>query len=170
MFIPGKIYSFLYSTKNKPGKDRPTINRRPILLSMGQMVNDKGKIFEIGIDLMLVPPMVRVVILDNVYKYFKKDISENMTNLNEGRKGKKKLSLTYDVAKKVFNKTGWQLAFCTFGKENVTRPLIYDYEDWVTTISLDTKSIEGRQIKETFQIYIKKMSAALDNDLSGFKN
>lgn len=158
-FTPGKIYTFLYATAEQPSKSRPVIDRRPVILSLGQMVNESnGKIYETGIDFMLMPPKVRVFVLDQLYKFYKKDISENQKNINEGRKGKKALLLNYDVAKKIFDKLGWQMAFSVYEKGNVATPAVYDYEDWVTVIPLYTKAITGKQPKELYEEYIKKMT------------
>ena len=64
-FTPGKIYSFLYVTSDRPNPSRPVIDRRPVIISLGQMVSPaNNKVYEIGIDLMLVPPKVRVFILN----------------------------------------------------------------------------------------------------------
>lgn len=158
-FVPGKIYSFLYVTQETPKKNRPVINRRPILLSMGQMINkSNGKIYEIGIDFMMVPPKVRVFILDQLFRIYKKDINENQKNINEGRKGKKHLKLNYEIAKKIFDKLGWQMAFSTFEKGNVAKSAVYDYEDWISVIPLYTRGLTGKHPKEIYSEYIKKMT------------
>lgn len=158
-FIPGKLYTFLYVTSDVPNKARPMINRRPVILSMGQMVNqENNKIYEIGIDLMLVPFKVRTMILDQFYKIYKKDITENQHNINEGRKGKKAMKFNYDVAKRLFDKLGWQLAFSVYEKGNVAQPAVYDYEDWVSVIPLYTRGITGKQPKEIYGEYIKRMT------------
>lgn len=166
-FTPGKIYSFLYVTQDRPNKNRPIIDRRPVILSLGQMVSStNNKVYEIGIDLMLVPPKVRVFILDQLYRVFKNNISENQKEINEGRKGKKALKLNYDVAKKIFDNLGWQMAFSTFEKGNVARPAVYDYEDWVSVIALYTRGLTGKQPKEVYSEYIKKMTNPPEVNLS----
>ena len=158
-FIAGKIYSFMYTTSDTPSKERPIINRRPILLSFGQLINaSNNKLYEVGIDLMLVPPKIRMFIFDNFYKIFKKDIQENIKNIEEGRKGKKKSKLTYENAKSIFNKLGWQMAFSTFDKTNIAKSSIYDYEDWVSIISLYNNGITGKQPKEIYENYIKRIT------------
>lgn len=158
-FIPGKIYSFLYVTSETPNKDRPMIDRRPVLLSMGQIVNQSNnKIYEVGIDFMLVPFKVRGMILDQLFRIYKKDINENQTNINEGRKGKKALKFNYEIAKRLFDKLGWQMAFSVYEKGNVAQPAVYDYEDWVSVIPLYTRGITGKQPKDIYAEYIKRMT------------
>lgn len=160
-FIPGKIYSFLYTTKATPTKDRPFINRRPVFLSMGQLESN-GTTYEVGIDLMLVPFQVRPHILDSVHKYFKKELEENESNINEGRAGKKAFKLTYESAKKVFYKLGWQMAFQTYDKQKIAATAIYDYKDWVSIIPLYTKGIEGKQPATIYEEYIKQITNPKD--------
>lgn len=160
-FTPGKIYSFLYVTKSTPGPERPFINRRPVIISMGQM-ESMGKTYEVGIDLMLVPFLVRVPILESLHKYFGKIIDQNESDIDDGRKGAKALPLNYDLAKKLFYKMGWQRAFQTFDKTKLTAVAIYDYSDWVTTIPLYTKGIEGKQIGHIYDAYIKSITTPTD--------
>ena len=158
-FIPGKIYSFVYTTSAKPDKYRPYINRRPILLSMGALKNESnGKIYEVGIDLMLVPFKVRIFLFDALYKMFKEDIDENDSYIKDGRKGKKALNLTYESAKRIFEKMGWQMAFQTYDKTKILQPNIYDYADWVTIVPLYNNGIEGKQPKEIYEQYIKQIN------------
>ena len=166
-FTVGKIYSFLYVTQDKPNKDRPVIDRRPVILSLGQLLSpSNNKIYEIGIDFMLVPPQVRIFMLDQLFKIYKKDINENQNELNGGRKGKKALKLNYDIAKKIFDNLGWQMAFSAFEKGNVAKPAVYDYEDWVSVIPLYTKGLTGKQPKEIYEAYIKKMTNAPEVNLN----
>jgi hypothetical protein len=157
-FIIGKIYTFLYTTAERPDKARPVINRRPVILSLGQISNPTtGKTYEAGIDFMLIPPKIRIFILDQLFRFYKKDINENQDNINEGKKGKKPLKFTYEIAKKIFDKLGWQMAFCVYEKGNVKSPAVYDYEDWTSVIALYTKGITGKQPKDIYNDYIKKI-------------
>jgi hypothetical protein len=166
-FTPGKIYSFLYVTQDRPNSKRPVIDRRPVIISLGQMVSEaNNKVYEIGVDLMLVPPKVRIFILDQLYKIYKKDINENQKEINEGRKGKKALKLNYDISKKIFDNLGWQMAFSVFEKGNVARPAVYDYEDWVSVIPLYTRGLTGKQPKEVYSEYIKRMTNPPEVNLS----
>ncbi len=156
-FIPGKMYTFLYTTPNKVTKERPVINRRPVILSLG-LYENMGKIYEMGIDLILVPPKVRIYVLDQLYKFFNKDINENIANIEDGRIGKKALKLNYEIAKKIFDQLGWQMALCVYSKENIKQSAVYDYEDWVSVIPLYTYAVEGKQPNEIYNLYIKKIT------------
>lgn len=166
-FISGKIYSFLYTTDEKPNKDRPVIDRRPIVLSFGQIVNEAdNNVYETGIDLMLVPPKIRIFILDRVFEIFKKQITENEKDQVDGRKGKRSIGLDYRKAKVILDKSGWQSAYCAFDKRNISKPVVYDYADWATLVPLDTKALQGKQLKEVFDSYVRKMNAKADVEVS----
>jgi len=166
-FIPGKIYAFLYSTKTVPSSDRPFINRRPVVLSMGQMESN-GKTFEVGIDLMLVPFLVRVELLSQLHKYFGPTIDQNEKDIDSGRKGKNSIGLNYENAKKVFFKLGWQMAFQAYDKTKLGAVSIYDYKDWVSIIPLFTRGVEGTGISSVYDKYIKRITNPTDpvNDMT----
>lgn len=166
VLVPGKIYSFLYVTNERPSKDRPFIDRRPIFLSFGYVHKDK-KVLETGIDLMLVPPKVRIFMLDNLYKHYKKQIQENDKSVNEGHVGKIPLKLDYKIANTIFHKLGWQQAYTAFDRSKMARISIVDYADWASLVPLETKGMQGKPTKDIYNDYIKKMTNPPEDKLEG---
>lgn len=165
ILIPGKIYTFMYTTMEKPTKDRPFIDRRPIFLSFGNVITAEKKLMETGIDLMLVPPKVRIFMLDNLYKHYKKQIEDNEKTVNEGNVGKKPLKLNHKIANLIFHKLGWQQAYCAYDRNKMAKIAIIDYSDWVSLIPLQTKGIQGKPAKDIYNEYIKKMTNPSDKNL-----
>lgn len=156
-FVPGKIYAFSYITQDKPSKERPVINRRPVILSMGQFI-ENGKMKETGIDLMLVPPVIRLAILDTLYHHYGKDINENEELSRVGKRGIKALNLNYKIASKMFSVFGWQQAYCAFSSDNIKNVSVVDYSEWGPFSVLYTKGIEGKQVKRIYDEYIKGLT------------
>jgi hypothetical protein len=165
LLIAGKIYSFLYVTNERPDpKKRPVIDRYPILLSFGTIIKE-GKTLETGIDLMLMPPNIRVIFFDRLWKYYKNIIEQNEKNINEGRKGKKALRLNYGIASKMFDKLGWQMAYTTFDRTKMAKISIVDYGDWVPMIALYTKGLQGKTVAQVYETYIKNITTPIETGL-----
>jgi len=165
VLVPGKIYSFLYKTNEKPDpKKRPVIDRRPIFLSMGMVLQDRI-VLETGIDLMMIPPKVRPIFLDRVWHFFKSTIKENEENLSDGKKGRKALKLNYAVASKIFDKLGWQMAYTGFDRKKMGNIAIIDYDDWVALVPLYTRGLQGTPVQKIYENYMKRMTNPPEIDL-----
>jgi hypothetical protein len=157
LFFPGRIYTFQYMTPEMPSKDRPFIDRKPVILSLGQIPKN-GKIFEVGIDFNLVPHKFRIFILDKFYNMYKSSLQQNNNLVNSGKRSSVRYKIDYLVAKKIFDGTGWHLAFQTFDMQKMKEVKLIDYEDYVKMISLDTKGIQGAPIGKIFDNYITRVS------------
>jgi len=156
-FEPGNIYSFQYLTTAEPDKSRPFINARPVILSFGA-IESAGTVYETGIDLMVVPYPLRVEILARIFKYFAKPIADNTSAQENGKKMAAKINLNYNVAKKILDGTGWQIAYGTFDKTKIKGDKMYDYSDWINVTTLDTKALRGVGLRTIYDMYIKRIS------------
>lgn len=156
--IPGKMYTFAYLGKEKINEEKQFIDHRPVMISLGR-VEKNGKLFESGIDLNVIPPKVRLMIMDRIYKIYKSIIEQNERNLNGGKSGKKALPINYAIASKLLDKTGWQSAYMMFERSKMGQLQIIDYSDWPAMSVIYTKAIRGKQIKEILAEYIKRMAA-----------
>ena len=68
----GQLFTFEYmNPKNKDTKALPWFDKYPLVLSLGPIVTKQG-IRNIGFNLHLVPPKVRIVILCSVFELYKK--------------------------------------------------------------------------------------------------
>lgn len=154
--VPGKIYTFAYISDTNVNK-KNFVDHRPILFSLGATEINK-KIYETGINFNTIPPKIRVIMLDRLYKYYKSPINENEENINEGKKGKKALKLNYKICDSLFNKLGWQMSYMIYDKSKMQQTKVIDYSDWVAMIPLHTKAIRGKQINEIYNEYIKNIT------------
>ena len=158
--VPGKIYTFQYVTTERPSPDKPVIDHFPVLLSFGH-VTRPGKIYEMGIDLMLVPPLIRPLMLDRVYKYFHNIINENEKSIDAGQKGIKLLKLNYTTSRKIFEKLGWQQAVMMFDRTKMKHISVVDYGDWPAMIPLYTNGLKGKRPNEIYRAYMTKLPGAI---------
>jgi hypothetical protein len=153
--FPGKIYTFLYSTEQKPSSDRPFIDRRPIFLSMGPILKE-GKKLETGLDLNLIPPLIRIQILGKVWDTFNSSIEQNMKDLASSKTPSKQLTFIPKVAEQILRGSGYTNAVITLDRSKMRNVKIVDYNDWPSLCVLYTRGIEGISIVEIYNSYIKK--------------
>lgn len=166
--IPGKIYSFTHSTELIPNKSIKYVDKRPVILSLGRIKIDDF-VYEAGINLNIIPPQIKMIILDKIYISYKNQIEINEKGILEGRNNSKGLPLSYDIAKKILDKTGFETAFFVYDRRKMKGIKIFDYVDWVTIISLDTKAIVGLPLNKIFNEYIERMNKRIDR-LTEIKN
>lgn len=155
--IPGKMYTFAYLGKEKINEQTQFVDHRPVIISLGR-VSVGGRILESGIDLNLIPFKPRLMIMDRIHKYYSPTINKNWENINNNKAGKKPLKINYAMAKKVLDGTGWEMGFVVFDRANMQKLEIIDYADWTAMCAVYTKSIRGKQIKEIWNEYIKRMT------------
>lgn len=160
--VPGKIYTCLYFTKENVSETK-YVNHLPVFFSMGKVIKN-GKEYETGIDLITIPFKMRMYVMDRLYKFYKATFIENYNNINDGKSGKKGIRIDYDLAKKILNKTGWEMAYVTLDRTKMTKLSIMDYEDWIITIALYTKGIRGKQINSIYSDYVKNISSPKDKN------
>lgn len=156
-FDMGNVYTFQYVSTAEPDSSRPFINSRPILLSFGAIENS-GIVYETGIDLIAVPFQQRLEILARVCKFFKKPLLENVKAVENGRKPDTLIPLSYKAAALILNGTGWQMAYTAFDKSKVQRASVVDFTDWVTLVTMDTRSMRGAGLRTIYEAYIKRIS------------
>lgn len=157
LLIPGKIYTFMYLSQEKINEKTQFIDHMPVILSLGHTEVNK-KVFETGIDFNVIPFKIRVFMLEKLYKFYKNTIHLNEDNINEGKAGKKPLKIDFNTCKKLFDKLGWETAYMTFDRTKMGKIKPMDYDDWISIVPLYTKGMRGKQIKDIYEEYIKKMT------------
>lgn len=159
--VPGKMYTFAYMGREKLDKKIMFVDHRPVMMSLGRVFVE-NKPFETGIDLNVIPFKPRLMILDQIYKFYGKVIKENWENLNENKSGKKAMKINYDMAKKMLKGTGWERAYLMFDPNGMQKVETVDYQDWAPMCAVYTKAIRGMQIKDIWDKYIKNISRPVE--------
>ena len=129
--VPGKIYTFPYDPKYK---DRLSFfDNRPINFILGHMPSAEGfRPNAFGINLSFVPPKVRMTILDEIKRVFgTMIINPNTDRINKGQQSLKKMPMTYDLAKVLLQKSGFEFALRSYIYTRMgSKPRIIDYSEW----------------------------------------
>ena len=157
-FIPGQIYSFYYSTESKIGKDRPFINRNPIVLCTDTFKNkDYGTILK-GIDIITIPPAHRVQIMGKIFDSFFNTIEKNDLSYEKGGKIEPILLKDPFLERALFG-TGYKGSVFGFKASFIEKIKIVDLEDWYKLPYLKESLIEGLAPEGIYKEYKSKLIA-----------
>jgi hypothetical protein len=156
-FIPGEIYYFRYQTDSKISKDRPFINRIPIVLCTDVVETIKTGTLLKGIDLVVVPPRLRIDIIGKIYDSFKSQIESN--DLTYGKGGKKiPIRLTSQIIDPLLEDTGYKNALFGFKYKFIRSPGVIAPLDWPKLPYLSANLIEGMPIQGIYNEYQTKLN------------
>jgi hypothetical protein len=151
-FVPGMIYSFLYKTPSKITEKRKFINRNPIFLFINYTKIEGENILH-GIDLSVIPPDIREIILGKIWGFFQNQIIKN-TNPD---KVKTPLPLTLQNLENILRKTGYKNSIFGFRYSYFSNVKEIKSEDWVRIPSLELNSFEGLNSFEIYKEYKSKL-------------
>jgi hypothetical protein len=151
-FVPGMIYSFLYKTPSKITEKRKFINRNPIFLFINYTKIEGENILH-GIDLSVIPPDIREIILGKIWGLFQNQIIKN-TNPD---KVKTPLPLTLQNLENILRKTGYKNSIFGFRYSYFSNLKEIKSEDWVRIPSLELNSFEGLNSFEIYKEYKSKL-------------
>ena len=124
-FISGKIYTFYYNGKSQ--------DYWPVFLSLTNKIEEADKLFEIGINLNLLNPKDRVIILNAIVKFFPNQLIENieLSERNERRQVDLPL-ISKEFRDKFFDVISMRPKFLKLDRSNIMRDTIktVSYEHW----------------------------------------
>jgi hypothetical protein len=151
-FITGKIYSFEYNDKLE--KNKKFVNKRPVIFFTGFSNKDDKNYFQ-GIDLILIPPMVRIALLTRITGVYSSQIETNSKKDKEGdKKSQIQLKTDYEILDTIFKGIPFKNSYRLWDLKKIRSVVEIPYEEWTRIVYLHTRSIEGSPIEE---IYKKNM-------------
>lgn len=159
LLIPGKIYTCFYANTDDVKKGS-FVDHWPVILSFGH-IEYEGKLYETGIDFNLVPEKIRTRIITTFYDFYEKTINENLNKIGMNKHGKKPIRITFDLAKKLLDGTGWERAYVTLFREKMGKIKVFDYADWPAVVALNTNGIRGTSLDKIWTEYIRNMGKQL---------
>jgi hypothetical protein len=155
-FIPGEIYSFTYNTDTKISDSRKFIDRNPIVLCIDSFaLKERGLILK-GIDLVVVPPEQRMLILSKVYDTFSTIIEKNQLHYTKGS-NITPVPLTDKNLKGLLVNSGYEHAVTGFKTQFMKEMSVLDLEDWYKLPYLRKALIEGMDLKGIYTEYQSKL-------------
>lgn len=151
-YLPGKIYIADYSTKTKPSKDHPFIDRNPLFLYLKSDKSQNGEIL-ICLDLNIIPPDYRGEVILKIWNQFIPIIKSN-----EQGPGQEPITNLYNSLRTILSGTGWQNSLTGFKKDFIQNVKIVDYTDWVRIPYVSSTKIEGLSISTIYNDYRSKLN------------
>lgn len=148
-FLSGKIYSFEYVDQMEKGKK--FINKRPIVFFTG-FFNPMDKSSFNGIDLILMPPIMRILFLTRIQSVFQSQIDTNSKRIENGEPlGQLPLKTDYETLNAILTGISFKNAYRVWDLKKIRGIKEIPYEDWTRIVYLHTRSIEGSQIEEIYK-------------------
>jgi len=156
-FIPGEIYFFRYQTNSEISKDRPFINRLPLLLCTDVVETEKAGTVVKGIDLIVIPPKNRIEILGKFYDNFGQQI---IANDDSYEKGSSKIPVRFSstLLESLFSGSGYKQAIFGFKYSFIRNPGVISSVDWVRIPYLSANLIEGMPLQGIYREYQTKLN------------
>lgn len=146
-FITGKIYSFEYVDKLEKGKK--FINKRPLVF-FTKFTNPQKIAFS-GIDLILMPPMVRLAFLTRIQGVYHDQIETNLKKIQNGDLlSQIQLRVEYENMDAIMKGIPFKNTYRVWDLKKVSDINEIPYEAWPKIVYLHTRSIEGSQIEEIY--------------------
>jgi hypothetical protein len=148
-FLTGKIYSFEYMDKLEKGKK--FINKRPVVFFTG-FINIEEKKCLSGIDLILMPPMVKLPLFNRIDSVYQRQIEENMVKIERGDLNSQiQLKTDYATLNQVMNGIPFKNAYRSWDIKKIRDVKEIPYKDWTRIVYLYTRSIEGTPVEEIYK-------------------
>lgn len=148
-FLSGKIYSFEYMDKLEKGKK--FINKRPVVFFTG-FIDTKGKKCLSGIDLILMPPMMKLTLFSRIESVYQRQIEENMVKIERGDlNSQMQLKTDYATLNQVMSGIPFKNAYRSWDLKKIRDVKEIPYKDWTRIVYLYTRSIEGTPIEEIYK-------------------
>ena len=155
-FIPGEIYSFRYLTDSEISKKRPFVDRMPLVICTDVFNTlESGTVIK-GIDLITVPNIIRVDIIERIYNNFYEQL---LANKNSYEKGSTKVpvNLKDPVLKNILKGTGYLNSHFGFKYKFIKNVKVISMEDWPKIPYLSFNVIEGLSIQGIYNEYRSKL-------------
>jgi hypothetical protein len=151
-FLTGKIYSFEYIDKLE--KNKKFINKRPVVFFTGFSNNQDKSNFN-GIDLILIPPLIRMVLLTRITSVYSAQIETNIKKEEQGdKKSQIQFKTDYEILDTIFKGIPFKNSYRFWDLKKIRDVKEIPYKEWTRIVYLHTRSIEGSPIEE---IYKKNM-------------
>jgi hypothetical protein len=151
--LSGKIYSFEYlDILEKPKK---FINKRPVVFFAGFGTGEKKDVFS-GIDLILIPPMIKIPLFNRIMSVYESSIRRNIEMQERGEiRDQIPLKTDFEILNNVFSGIPFKNSYRSWDIKKVRDLREIPYQDWTKIVYLFTRSIQGTPIEE---IYKKNMT------------
>lgn len=161
--IPGKIYTFGYNPltpEEKLLKQCPAFSFRPINFIIGQRITKAGHIVPYGIQLSMIPPRIRIQILDQIIRVFNSQIiNPSLIQIKAGNQPTRTLPVNWEMMTKMLENSGFEYCIRSYRYEAfTTMPQIISYADWSKICTFTIPFIKTANLMGIRSVYMSYYS------------
>jgi hypothetical protein len=151
--LTGKIYTFEYLDRLE--KQKKFINKRPVIFFSGFETKGENNLLR-GIDLILVPPVIRLPFFNRIISVYESQIRKNTELQERGEiRDQIKLKTDFETLDLILSGIPFKNSYRSWDLKKIRDLREIPYRDWTKIVYLYTRSIEGTQIEEIYKKNIK---------------
>lgn len=146
----GGLFTFEYMNPKYKGTDKlPWFDKYPLVLSLGPIVTKQG-IRNIGFNLHLLPPKVRIIVLCQVFELYK-----NLYRYQIFFKNDNPVQIQYSVIVKTLKRYGADFAIRMYIPARQKAVVVFSYTDWYKAVFIPSRSYDGIKAYKLIQLWTK---------------
>lgn len=146
----GQLFAFEYlNPKFKNSPKLPYFDKFPLVLSLGPVVTKEG-LRNIGFNLHLVPPKIRIIILCTIFEMYKKMYRYQIFYKKQGA-----VQIKYQFLVKPLMKYGAGFCIRMYIPARQTHIVVFPYLDWHKAIFVPSRGYDGIRAAKLIQAWTK---------------
>lgn len=154
ILFQGGLFTFEYKNPKYKGTSQlPWFDKFPLVLSLGPVVTNLG-VRNIGFNLHLLPPKIRIVVLVRIFELYKK-----LYRYQIFFKRDKPVQIRYQVIIKALEKFGVKFCVRMYIPSRMRQIVVFPYTDWYRAVFLPSRgydSIKAAQLIKEWKDYCRK--------------
>lgn len=184
LFRQGGFYTFEYKNPKYKGTSRlPWFDIHPLVISLGPVVTNEG-IRNIGFNLHLLPPKIRILVICGVFELYKRHYRYNIYNYNRQKRLSKGMGTSsgasappsmkpVNIKYQYIIKKLWRfgIGFCVrmYIPKRITQIVEFPYKDWHKAIFIPSKKYDGilaAQLIKEWRLYTRKIGSPMSPNIN----
>lgn len=168
LMYSGGLFTFEYmEPKYKGTKQLPWFDKYPLVLSLGPTVTNEG-IRNIGFNLHLVPPKVRIVILCHVFEIYK-----NLYRYQIFFNRERPVKIQYKTILRSLSRYGVDFCIRMYIPQRQRQIVCFPYKEWYKAIFVPSRgydSIKAHKLIQEWTKHVRKLGYATNPNINWSSN
>lgn len=150
LLAQGKLFTFEYKNpKYKGTKQLPWFDKYPMVLSLGPVTTKQG-IRNLGFNLHLVPPKIRIIILCKIFDLYKRVYRYQVFYKKEGS-----VQIKYQYILKSLDRYGVDFCVRMYIPARQNQIVCFPYKDWSKAIFIPSRSYDSIKAPKLINLWKK---------------
>ena len=150
----GGCFAFEYKNpKNKGKESLPFFDKFPLIISLGPIVTKSG-IRNLGFNLHLVPPKIRIIIMCQIFELYKRNYRYQIFYKKE-----KPVTIKYKYVIKSLEKYGADFCVRMYIPARQNQIVLFPYKEWKNAIFIPSRAYDGIKANKLIQLWTKFIRA-----------